>query len=244
MLQYYGMILTAIIAIGGLYLTFQDNRKGIREQSRLDKLPCFSLTTLNYDVRNPLFGVTIDKEINSKGQSVLNPKDHKKQYYYRERKVTAAILKIKDGKACITTQLTEEEKKLIINGGVAEQRMAKGMIGIVNKPMTYVPIIICNVGNGAALDFRIGFNKLIGGQLNMPQYLSSTSINMNEEFYLGFFAIHDVDENTGEYLLEISYRDIFGNYYKQKCKFNIEMDDGTCGTTMEVSFLQERTQVE
>lgn len=85
MLQYYGMIVTAVIAIGGLYLTFQDNRRGIKEQSRLDKLPYFSLTTLNYKVHNPLFGTTLDKEINSK-REILKPKENKKEYFYKEKK--------------------------------------------------------------------------------------------------------------------------------------------------------------
>ncbi len=239
LLQYYGMFMTALIAIGGLYLTFQDNRKGIREQSRLDQLPYFSLTTLNYQVRNPLIGPTTDKEIDSKGEKVLKPKDNKQEYYYKEEKLKAAILAIRKGSANIETKLSEADKKLIINGGIAEQRMGPGMIGIVNEPMTYVPILLRNVGKGAAIDFRVGFNNSIDERVENPQYLSSTSINVDEEFYLGFFAVHEKNENAGEYLLEVIYKDIFNNQYTQKTKFIVSWENDTAMTNMEVEFRQE-----
>lgn len=239
MLQYYGMIITAIIAIAGLYLTFQDNRRGIREQSRLDKLPYFSLTTLNYNVRNPLFGTTTDKEIDSKGETVLKPKENKQEYYYREEKLKAAFITIRKGMPGIETKISETDKRLILNGGVSEQQMAQGMIGIVNKPMIYVPIILQNVGNGAAMDFRVGLNKLKNGDLIEPKYLSSTSVNEKEEFYLGFFALNEGEENAGEYLLEIIYRDMFDNMYKQSAKFIIGLENESILTKMEVEFKQE-----
>ncbi|WP_034487789.1 hypothetical protein [Butyrivibrio fibrisolvens] len=238
-LQYYGTIITAIIAIAGLYLTFQDNRRSIREQSRLDKLPYFSLTTLNYDVRNPLFGTTTDKEIDSKGEVVLKPKDNKQEYYYREEKLKAALITIRKGVPGIETKIPETDKKLILNGGVSEQRMAQGMIGIVNEPMIYVPIILQNVGNGAAMGFRVGLNKLINGCLIEPKYLSSTSVNEKEEFYLGFFALNEGEENVGEYLLEIIYRDMFDNKYRQSTKFIISYENKSILTNMEVEFKQE-----
>ena len=238
-LQYYGTIITAIIAIAGLYMSFQDTRRSIREQSRLDKLPYFSLTTLNYDVRNPLFGTTTDKEIDSKGEVVLKPKDNKQEYYYREEKLKAALITIRKGVPGIETKIPETDKKLILNGGVSEQRMAQGMIGIVNEPMIYVPIILQNVGNGAAMGFRVGLNKLINGCLIEPKYLSSTSVNEKEEFYLGFFALNEGEENVGEYLLEIIYRDMFDNKYRQSTKFIISYENKSILTNMEVEFKQE-----
>ena len=238
MLQYYGMILTALIAIGGVFLTFQDNRKGIKEQSRLDKLPFFSLTALNYFVKNPLFGTSLEKEIKSRGEEIFKPKENKQEYFYREEKVRAVIIEIKDGQAGIKTNISEEDKKLILNGGIAEQQMAPGVIGMVNKRMIYVPIILCNVGNGAALDFRIGFNNLKDGKMEDPKYLSSTSINTGEEFYLGFFVVHKKDENLGVYLLDVKYRDMFWNHYSQSCKFIVEKDDDGVNTSMEVEFKQ------
>ena len=117
--------------------------------------------------------------------------------------------------------------------------MAPGVVGIVNEPMTYVPIVLQNVGNGAALDFKVGFNNLKDGNLDNPLYLSSTSINEGEEFYLGFFAINEKEENAGEYLLEIIYRDMFDNRYIQTAKFIITFENGTALTNMEVGFKQK-----
>lgn len=237
-LQYYGMILTTVIAIGGLFLTFQDNRNGIREQSRLDQLPYFSLTTFNCRVRNPLLGTTTDKEIVSKAEKNLKPNDNKEKYYYIEEKINSAFLIIRNRKAFIETHLSENDKKLIINGGYEEQRINSGRFELVNKPMTYVPFLLRNVGKGAAIDFRIGFNVLIDGELKNPQYLSSTSINVEEEFYLGLFSNHE-DNNEGEYLLEIVYNDIFDNQYKQSTIFKVKTEKDAVIIYMDKGFKQK-----
>lgn len=237
LLQYYGMLVTAAIAIYGIYLTFQDNRRGIKEQSRLDKLPYFSLTTLNYKVRNPLFGVTTEKHIDSKAENGLKSDKKKDEFFYKEEKIKYAFLIIEKGKSSIRKELDSKNRNLVINGGISEQVMDHGLVSVVSNPMTYVPIILQNVGNGAALDFRVGFNKLVNGKLEAPLYLSSTSINVDEDFYLGLFSNHDKDENVGEYLLEIVYRDMFDNQYKQDTKIIVSSDDGI-SVSMEVSFRQ------
>lgn len=54
-LSYYGALIASVITIYGLYLTFMDNRKGISEQSRLDKLPFIGIIMLNQNHRIPLF---------------------------------------------------------------------------------------------------------------------------------------------------------------------------------------------
>lgn len=240
LLQYYGMIVTAVIAIIGLYFTFQDNRREIKEQSRLDKLPYFSITALNYNIHNPLFGTTTEKNIDSKGEKILSPKCKKQEYFYREEKLKSAIIEIKNGKTCIKTKISETDKQLIINGGVAKQQMGVGVIRLLKEPMTYVPFILCNVGSGAALNFRIGFNKLIDDKLDHPLYLSSTSMNVAEEFYLGFYVAHENNNAEGTYMLEIKYSDMFENEYSQACKFIIEKGDNDgISTNIEAKFKQK-----
>lgn len=236
MLQYYGTIVAASIAIYGVYLTFQDNRRAIGEQGRLNKLPYFSLTTLRNSVRNPLLGTTSEKRIDSKGGEVLKPSDKNQEYYYKEEKQKAAIISIREGTASIVTKLSEEDKRLITNGGVTEQRLAPGVIGFTNEHMIYVPIILKNVGNGAALDFRVCFYSREDGS-DDRKYVSSTSVDMDEEFYLGFFSVCEKEENVGEYLLEVIYRDIFENQYRQNCKFIISYENEV-KVSMETVFKQ------
>ncbi len=69
-----------------------------------------------------------------------------------------------------------------------------------------------------------------------------TSMRIEEEFYVGFFVIHKKDENTGEFLFEVRYKDVFNNQYKQSADIKINWEDGIVKTDMGIEFLQERIE--
>lgn len=56
-LNYYGVLLAAVIAIWGVYLTIQDSWKNVSEQTRFHELPHLTMDILHQEIRSDVFPI-------------------------------------------------------------------------------------------------------------------------------------------------------------------------------------------
>ena len=224
-ISYYGVLLASVITIYGLFLTFKDNRRGIEEQSRLDKLPFIGMNTFDVSYRIPYLNPENDDVMDIKSSAFQSMRS-KDEYYYSESKLENVFFIIRDGNISINRRLTENQLDMVKHQGVIQETIAHGVYAAVDHNLIYHPLEIENIGNGAAIDFRLGFNKLTD---NCPKndfmYIPPMPLKVGQKIYLAIYAENDKDENCGEYVIEFYYTDIFGNNYKQKHDYSIKRDE-------------------
>lgn len=232
-LCYYGAILAALITIQGLRLTFDDNRRGIEEQSRLDKLPILAVTALQQSSRIPWLD-SEEKEVLVHSEGISQKTE---DYYYDEFELDKIFFIIKKDGVTAKNKLSIGEQNLIIHGGLYQEKIG-AVTAMVSREIIYVPIKAENVGTGAVLNLRIGLieKKNI---LNEDDQKYTVSINMmvSEVIYIGIFVKEKVE---GAYFLTFHYTDVFGNRYEQKNELILSSNkDGK----MECKFSTEVVQV-
>ena len=117
-LAYYGAVLASVITIFGFYLTFKDNRTGIKEQSRLDKLPFMTMNILRIEYHVPWIG---DAEIRVDSQAFNNDTE---SYYFREKRLDEIFCVINNGKVNFTNKFSQQQLDNIKRKGMVWENLA------------------------------------------------------------------------------------------------------------------------
>ncbi|MCC8195663.1 MAG: hypothetical protein LIO49_02445 [Ruminococcus sp.] len=94
-------------------------------------------------------------------------------------------------------------------------------------PVDYssLPLEIENVGNGTAVNLRIGFNYADNKESH--EFLIPTMLKQNQTIYINIFSTEKPEIICGEYVLEFSYEDIYKNKYGQQFPVKFEKaEDG------------------
>lgn len=217
-LAYYGALIASIITIFGLYLTFKDNRRGISEQSRLDKLPFLGVTMLDQHYRIPFLDADNAQEMSIESRAFNSTIEG---YHYTETKPDTIFCIISEGSTSCKRSLTKEELSLISHQGLEIVHAANGLSLTTHHKLLYIPLEVTNVGNGAAIDLHFGFNKLDGASKVTERFTPPIPLKVDSELYIAIYADNDAKENCGRYLIEYYYKDIFGNQYIQKQVFEL-----------------------
>lgn len=82
-----------------------------------------------------------------------------------------------------------------------------------------VPLEVENVGNGTAINLRIGLNKATNIK---PVYITTINLKQNMTIYIHIFSENPTDNDLAEYNLEFYYNDIYKRKYAQKYIFSIK----------------------
>ena len=215
-LGYYGVIVAAIVTIHGLRLTFEDNRDGIKEQGRLDKLPVLAVTTLNKTARIPW--LNMDEPVHAETKAVQSDDE---KYYYKEFRLENLFFVVKKDKITVTGILDKKQQDLVVHEGFTYASPANGLRISQFAQIVYIPLDIANVGNVAALNLRIGLNNVQTND-DEKRYITSINMTMDETIYIGIYLDQP---NDGNYELGFYYDDVFGNHYKQINAINISHDE-------------------
>ena len=207
-LSYFGVIVGSIITIIGLHLTFHDNRIGLIEQNRLENLPFLALNILSVKRRNSWTDSAYEK-------SNSNNSDYIKDYFFKEEKLDSILFIIKNHDIIIKSEFTEDEKRNIIYDGYRWADLAKGVMALTKNKLLYIPIQITNVGNGAAIDLKIGLNYLSEKESDSSEYLYVRPINLpvNDSIFVVIYSNNLTEDNNGKFLLELKYEDMYKNRY-------------------------------
>lgn len=206
-LGFYGCVLGGLLTVYGVFLTIQFTQKNYQEDVRNRVLPFIAADILGVKSRKILFQTTAE-EINERTN------------YYEEYQQDKVYYVIENGIPTKKSNLTDEQREKVITGG--------GKI-ITNSPNAYtlqpidyinLPCVLCNAGNGAAINLRVGLNRK-GNSKN--EYLPPRPLNINQTFMLIIYAEGHNAENAGEYHLACYYEDILGNKYRQVFQVNISV---------------------
>lgn len=214
---YVGAIIGGGCTVIGVYWTIIYTQENFKEDVRNRSLPYLALTTLECDRSTNLFHLM---EENNNLES--NEAD-----YYREHRLDGVYIIIENGEIKYRKRLSDDNKLLLKNGGLEKQlKDKKGCVSICDRGMISMPIEFENVGNGAALSFRLGLNH---EDSKDPTYILPLNLKVGDKFYTHIFSTDNIesDVNHGRYILGIVYNDIYQNEYFQKYKFILGKNEET-----------------
>ena len=122
-------------------------------------------------------------------------------------------------------KLTDQQKRMILQQGVTQERIADGVYSAVNHAFLYWPLEITNIGNGPAIDFRFGFNNHNGYNKDTARFVPPMPLKLEDSLYVAIFAEDIKEKHCGTYLIEFYYKDVFGNNYRQEHQLTIKKND-------------------
>lgn len=211
---YFGAIIGGICTVVGVFLSIQYEKEKSREDDERAVLPYIALTTLEKEVHVDFFHL----------KNIDDVEDSNHTQEYREFMLDRIYFVIRGDDITPKYKLSREEKVLLENNGNYNQELAKGCCSIVHKKMISIPIILENVGNGAAIDFRIGLH-LGGTKYNgkgIP-YTVPKHLTIGKTFYLNLY-FEDISEyaEKKQFVLRICYENIYTQAYIQEYTIDIE----------------------
>jgi hypothetical protein len=214
-LQFYGMILSALLAVYGVFKTIQYTQENYRKDFVNRVLPYMALTNLEKE-----------SQFNWLTSTHQQPIEQNSISEYREYKLDKVFFILNDGKIDTFNKLNSRQNALVRNRGSLDIPDKDGRIYTVDYNLISIPLIIENVGNGAAVNFRVGLNR-IETQEKGRRYIVPQNLKRGEKFYIHIYSENpgNTQLNCGDYILEIHYEDIYGNKYKQCYNFNLKCNE-------------------
>lgn len=211
---YFGAIIGGICTVVGVFLSIRYEKEKSRENDERAVLPYIALTTL--EVENNIDFLNL--------KSLDDVKDDDQTQGYREILLDRVYFIVEGDEIVPRRKLSKEQRTLLENNGNYNEEIAKGCYSIVHKKMISIPIILENVGNGAAVDFRIGLH-LGGTEYNDKgiQYTVPKHLTIGKTFYLNIY-FEDISEyvENKEFVLRVCYENIYAQAYMQEYPIHIE----------------------
>lgn len=210
-LTYYGSLAAAGIAVYGVFLTIRYSQKNYTEDVRNRTLPYLAINLLRISGRSNL--------------DIPHHDEREQEEEFFEYKITDYYCILQDGEIQYTTGLNKEQQQIMKNGGIKCTAYKNGAVWSVVDQIC-LPIEIENVGNGAAVHFRMGLNikEIPEGD---KRFVTPLSLKAGEKIMLHIFSIDCGKEssNLGSYVLGFYYEDIYENKYSQEFDVTIAYDE-------------------
>lgn len=228
-LGFYGTFLGAAATIAGVYLSIKYAQKNYREDARNRIRPYMALTYIRSRFKTNFLDTCLSN----------NRKSQTENYYEEFRLSNIYIILEKDG-IKYNRDLTESQKAVLAQGGGKWEGTDKLKRFIVSDYIS-IPFEADNVGNGAAINLTLCFNRLNPKAKRGCHFFT---IMPNSSIYFHIFSEADADDVLGEYLLELFYHDIEGTYYSQKYPVVIKRHNNSVVPEVDFTGAQEIVQEE
>lgn len=216
-LTYYGSILASVGAIVGVYCSIRAAHKDYQEDARVRVLPFMAVTPFERKSSVNIMEVFAEQMQNK----TENNERKIEASTYEEFKLERIYFIITHDGIKLTSKLNKHQEELISRAGTAWVDLANGTYRL--KQVTYysIPLEVENVGKGAAVALRIGFNRDSSIE---PNYIRPITLKQGQTFYVHIFSEEPFDIVNGAYTLGFNYEDIYGNIYMQKFSVKFERD--------------------
>ena len=220
-LSYCGAFAAAAIAIFGVYLSLDANRRDLERQTRDEAAPFFSIVFLEQvnkrDCFREMFTAAIEhtkaEEDEIETCTDDGSKACEKEYMEIERRGVYAIM---GDDVSYQSSLSEEQTERVKSRSL-KQTFAKGSAAIVVNPVIYIPICLMNAGKGTAVSARIGINP-VGSDWAGVNYWT---VEPSDFVYVGIYVDTEKEGAYGKYELRVVYYDALGCQYIQKFELNV-----------------------
>lgn len=214
---YFGAIIGGICTVGGVFLSIQYEREKDKDDAERAVLPYIALTTLEKENRVDCFHL-----------KTIDDVDDDEPDGYNEFLLDRLYFIIKGEEITLKRKLTKEQRLLLENEGNSWDEIFKGGRALVHQKIMSVPILLTNVGNGAAICFRLGFHSSNtqyndkGVKYTVPKHLEKEN-----KFYLNLY-FEDLSDYTEskEFVLRVLYENIYTQKYLQEYSVWIVKDEG------------------
>lgn len=235
LLSYYGGVAGGILTIAGVFFTVAYSRKQYENDQRNAVIPYFAVNMLKSHY--PSSNDHISDETNNNDNPPKNDTPALDSNGYYEYKAVDYVFIIQNGSIKVRNKLTDDQKSRAEKPRISTEEIMKGVTAWVASDDVYQTIDCENVGNGPAVNFRIGFYRKDSKE---KLYSYSISVRQGEHVTVHIYAENcdQKSKNLGSYELEIHYEDIFGNKYIQTNDIIIAY--GQRGLTVQSNMYQEQ----
>ena len=226
-LGFYGTLLASCIAIYGVFLSINYAQENYRKDEKNRQLPYLALTYMWKDSRFNLFDAAFSQEKESEKSDTDS--------YYNEYKLSRVYIVISTRGIEYKNKLDKRQETILQQGGLAW--VDNGSSKIL-KPhiLISLPFEVENVGNGAAIDFRLAFNRKDSAE---HRAVSLFTLKREDKVYFHVFSELESDDLLGDYILELQYCDILGNRYSQKYPVSFERENEKVKRTIDFTGKQD-----
>lgn len=212
-------MISACLAIWGVYLTLDNNRVQFVENSRLGVIPCISIVELVEKNKKSYFnehrGTKTIHE--GDGESMLRSSSEDASYCIVEPGQEFAIL----GET-ITYKRDLTQRQWDLAGHRDSISLVKNGFSFGPSLVKLVPIQFINIGLGAAVNFRRGIERRHNQEER--RYTQPRTLKPGDACMLGIYVDMSDESVFGEYEICLSYYDVLGNEYTQTFNFSVTME--------------------
>ena len=210
-LSYYGTIIAAAGAAIGVFASIKIATKNYKEDVRARVMPFIAVTPFERKAIVNTMALLKEKEEKTKRPADI---DNMPAVQYDEYKLSQIYFIITEHGIDAKNGLDKSQQTILEHAGNSWASVAGGVEMLQRTDFYSMPLEIENVGNGTAVNLRIGFNRV--GDRNTYRFIRPMMLKQSQTVYIHIFSTADYDIVHGDYSLEFHYEDIYGNKYSQE----------------------------
>lgn len=235
-LAFYGVMLASATTIIGVYISIEYAQRNYRIDEANRVKPYLALTHYKSHSKTNLFSgfapSQTGKSIGEQDQGTSAYEEYRLEKVYII--INQATIEYRD-------RLSDAQQQRLKSGGFECCNQGGGCHTLQARSFVSVPFEVENVGNGAATNTMVAFYKKGEKRRGVSLY----TIKQGDSFYFHIFCDDANIVKGHDYIIELLYGDIIGNYYSQKYPVVFDEDAETkrfC-TTVDLSGKQELTDM-
>lgn len=212
-LAFYGAMLASVTTILGVYISIEYAQRNYRIDEANRVKPYLSLTHYKSESKTN-WGLGMSAEATDADRT------ENSQSYYKEYKLNEVYIVIDQAEIHFQDRLADNQQKRLKSGGFEWHDHGSGFRSLHSRPFVSMPFDVENVGSGAAINTMIAFYKKGEKRRGATLY----TIKQGDSFYFHVFCDDAESIGDSEYVIELFYGDIIGNYYSQKYPVRFKRD--------------------
>lgn len=235
-LAFYGVMLASATTIIGVYISIEYAQRNYRIDEANRVKPYLALTHYKSHSKANLFsnlapGQT-EKSIGEQDQGT---------YEYEEYRLERVYIIIDQATIEFRDRLSDAQQQRLKSGGFEWCNQGGGCHTLQARTFVSMPFEVENIGNGAATNTMVAFYKKGEKRKGVSLY----TIKQGASFYFHIFCDDANIVKGNDYIIELLYGDIIGNYYSQKYPvvFGEDAETERFCTTVDLSGKQELTDM-
>lgn len=220
-LAYYGAIVASVGAAVGVFISIKAASKNYQNDVRARVLPFIAVTP--FERKATVNTMALLQEQAEKKKLAPTAEQETTAAQYEEYKLNRIYFIITADGIEVQSKLDKHQQSILEHAGNMWVSMANGVNILQRTDYSSIPIEIENVGNGTAVNLRIGFNRI--GDSEQHRFIRPMMLKQGQALYIHIFSTADFEAINGKYVLEFYYEDIYGNRYSQEFPINYEKNE-------------------